>query len=623
MLAGLILPESGFAQTAAAPTTNPNSQLLATNQKSFTIPVSVDRTQPGHQPQEVQLLVSGDQGKTWSTYARQVIDTKGFPFQTRDDGEYWFASRTVDKQGNTRPAGVVVPELKLLLDATPPRIEIDAAVNGSGAIKAAWRITDASLDAQSIQLEYHGSEGTRTWQKVSLVPQQMQPSGKLLTGETSFTPQVASRTIEVRLLARDRAGNTHSETRRVEIPRVAKATPLVPEWPPRFGSAPKVDKGTATGPNYANDPFTSRMPASVAAAPKDAASTTTSQPAIVAPPTAETWPADNKLAESKPPVNPLAKVAERSVVEVSPPVRDGVLAQPATGPKTPLIWPSEAAAGSPAQPPEELQAPAETLPPVEAIAPAKPSQTRVPLEPREPLETRELTPTHSAKLPNDTKPLLSPKKSFALEYDLDAVGPAGVKAVELWVTTDGASSWRKWGEDADKKSPFEIQVESERTFGFRMVIVANNGLATRPPEPGDVADVWVKIDTTSPTVRLIEAAYGTGEHAGQLDIRWQADDEHLGSRPVTLVFSEAPEGPYTTLAAGLPNTGQYYWTIDPRVPKQLYLRLEVRDEAGNLGIDQTTEPVSLEGLAPRGRIRSITPAAASDTRGKFHSPLFR
>jgi hypothetical protein len=223
------------------------------------------------------------------------------------------------------------------------------------------------------------------------------------------------------------------------------------------------------------------------------------------------------------------------------------------------------------------------------------------------------------------RPQLTSSKSFSLDYDVDSVGPSGVRAVELWVTVDGGQSWEKWGEDEDKRSPFEIQVQSERTFGFRMVIVANNGLATRSPEPGDVADIWVAIDSTQPHARLLQAAYGQGEHAGQLDIRWEADDEHLGTRPVSISFGEAPDGPFTTIAAGLPNTGQHYWTIDPRTPRKLYLRLEVRDDAGNIGVDQTADPVSLEGLSPKGRIRAVTPSASAPpaVQGAFRSPLFR
>ena len=103
----------------------------------------------------------------------------------------------------------------------------------------------------------------------------------------------------------------------------------------------------------------------------------------------------------------------------------------------------------------------------------------------------------------------------------------------------------------------------------------------------------------------MSAAYGEGPAAGKLDIRWEADDANLTSRPVTLAIGDRPEGPFTPIAAGLPNSGQYYWDFDPRSPRLIYLRLEVRDEAGNVAVDQLTEPIQVEGLQPRGRIRGV------------------
>ena len=57
--------------------------------------------------------------------------------------------------------------------------------------------------------------------------------------------------------------------------------------------------------------------------------------------------------------------------------------------------------------------------------------------------------------------------------------------------------------------------------------------------------------------------------------------------------------------SGLANSGKYLWPIDSRVPQQIYLRLEVRDEAGNVGEHQLIDPINIEGLTPRGRIRGL------------------
>ncbi|MCO6457335.1 MAG: hypothetical protein J5I93_18710, partial [Pirellulaceae bacterium] len=210
-------------------------------------------------------------------------------------------------------------------------------------------------------------------------------------------------------------------------------------------------------------------------------------------------------------------------------------------------------------------------------------------------------------LPPGERPRLTNSRRFGLEYDVDAVGPQGVASVELWTTTDGGQTWSLWGQDADRVSPFDVEVDAEGIYGFRVVIVGNSGLAGRAPRSGDLADIWVAVDATAPQGRLTSASYGQGAEAGHLLIQWEADDDWLAPRPITLLFSDQLDGPWTTLASGLPNDGRYAWKADPRVPRKIYLRMEVRDEAGNVGTYQLSDPISADGLTPRGRIRGIRP----------------
>ena len=224
--------------------------------------------------------------------------------------------------------------------------------------------------------------------------------------------------------------------------------------------------------------------------------------------------------------------------------------------------------------------------------------------------------------PTALRPRLTNSRRFSLDYDVETVGPEGLSAVELWGTTDGGRTWAKWGADPDKASPFDVEVNNEAVYGFRIVIVGKNGLATTTPQPGEAADIWVGVDLTRPTAKLTGAAYGQGEAAGKLDIRWHAEDANLGSRPITLAIGDRPDGPFTTIAAGLPNTGQYFWEYDPRSPRQIFLRLEVRDDAGNIALDQLTEPIKVEGLEPKGHIRGFN-SGPEGNRGAFRSPLFR
>ena len=194
---------------------------------------------------------------------------------------------------------------------------------------------------------------------------------------------------------------------------------------------------------------------------------------------------------------------------------------------------------------------------------------------------------------------------FSLDYEIEAIGGRGVDEIELYGTTDGGQVWKKWGDDPDKQSPFDIETSGEGIFGFQIVVVATNGLSSPRPLPGDAPDIVVVVDETLPEVGISGAKYGTGDRAGSLVIAFHCEDEYLVSRPITLSFSDSVSGPWTTIAAGLRNTGDYVWPADPQLPRQIYLRIDALDRADNVGSYVLEEPIDTQGLAPRARIRAF------------------
>jgi len=194
---------------------------------------------------------------------------------------------------------------------------------------------------------------------------------------------------------------------------------------------------------------------------------------------------------------------------------------------------------------------------------------------------------------------------FSLDYELEAVGSLGVEAIELYGTVDSGKTWQLWGRDPDRSSPFDIETKEEGVFGFRIVVVGQNGLASPRPLSGESPDIAVVVDTTAPTVRITGAQYGEGDRIGALVIRYECEDRNLKQRPVALSFSDSVEGPWTTIAAGLRNDGDYVWPADPKLPRKLHLRIDVTDAAGNVGTYVLQEPIDAQGLAPRARIRGF------------------
>lgn len=194
---------------------------------------------------------------------------------------------------------------------------------------------------------------------------------------------------------------------------------------------------------------------------------------------------------------------------------------------------------------------------------------------------------------------------FSLEYELEAVGAGGVEAVELYGSNDGGRSWDRWGDDPDLKSPFDIETKGEGVFAFKIVVVSRNGLASPRPLPQDSPDIVIIVDKSEPDVRINAARYGEGNRAGNLVIRYSVEDHNLVQRPVSLAFSDNLKGPWTTIAAGLQNDGEYIWPGDPELPRELYLRIDAKDRAGNIGSYVLDKPIDARGLAPRARIRGF------------------
>jgi hypothetical protein len=553
---------------------------FVTKQSDVEVPFTVrPGSTPESEPTAVRVFVSWDQGKSWHFYDERKPQDGRFRFRPRQDGEFWFATQTIDRAGKPDSPEPRFPQLRLIVDTQRPQLLVQAQVDTGGNVNVGWNATDASLAAATLKIEYQDAAGSGgAWQPVE--PQSAaSPDVTQAKGQTVFHPAVASRSINLRAEIADAAGNIAYFSQRVSLnPPQASAGGLAQgpapdqsatRWP-ASGAPPTT--GQPLVPNLTTNPFVG--PGRLASA---APSPTSGSSSAVA----ETLPL---------PAN------DRSAEELSPQVAIPSDNLPAPGP---------ALGGGQFQPRVE-----NFLPPPSGFG-GPPNETMPAPEPTESVDT-----------PSGQRPRLTNSKRFSLDYDVQSVGPEGLAAVELWGTTDGGRTWIKWGSDPDKTSPFDVEVNHEANYGFRIVIVGKNGLATGSPQAGDAADIWVGIDLTRPTARLIGAEYGQGEAAGKLDIRWQAADANLGTRPITIAIGDRPDGPFTPVAVGLPNTGQYYWEFDPRSPRQIFLRLEVRDDAGNVAIDQLTEPIKVEGLEPKGRIRGFNPGP-ENARNAFRTPLFR
>jgi hypothetical protein len=196
-----------------------------------------------------------------------------------------------------------------------------------------------------------------------------------------------------------------------------------------------------------------------------------------------------------------------------------------------------------------------------------------------------------------------------LDFALDPV-PGGVAEVEVWATTDNGQSWKSVGVSKDGKSPAIVSFPGEGKYGIAFVIKPVSGLVSALPKPGEPLDGWIEVDTTLPTAELLGVTPGTGADTGFLILRWSAKDANLGGEPIAFWYASQPGGPWQLLSDHMANSGNYRWPLPKNIASCIWVRMEVRDRAGNVTRCETPQPVALEG--PRARVRVLNVGAAKE-----------
>ena len=198
-------------------------------------------------------------------------------------------------------------------------------------------------------------------------------------------------------------------------------------------------------------------------------------------------------------------------------------------------------------------------------------------------------------------------RHFQVGYQVDEVGPSGVKSVELYITEDGGRQWFKYGNDSDVTSPFPVEVPRDGLYGFAIRVRSGVGLVADPPYPGERPSVNVLVDTTPPAISLMPHQQGHGPMLNKVTIRWRMTDQNPGQQPILLSFAGDASGPWTPIGSWQADTGSFAWTIGAGVPSRLFIRVTARDAAGNITHMDTPEPILIDLTRPTARIVNIEP----------------
>lgn len=198
-------------------------ELIPTRQRKFGIPFEVKPNDSADPPKEIELLVSRDRGVRWFSAGRQSVGVKQFEYQAEADGEYWFSFRTITTAGIVKHSNQG-PHLRVLVDATAPKIDCEIKPQSNGQVRVDWRLRELFLQEEGLKFaalpRQHGTE--TNWSPLNVDIRQARRNGDFLEGSFLFWPDRLSPTgnvseFDFRIVAIDRAGNRTEKIETIDL----------------------------------------------------------------------------------------------------------------------------------------------------------------------------------------------------------------------------------------------------------------------------------------------------------------------------------------------------------------------------------------------------------------------
>jgi hypothetical protein len=276
-------------------------------------------------------------------------------------------------------------------------------------------------------------------------------------------------------------------------------------------------------------------------------------------------------------------------------------------------------------PPGTMPAPSPPVVEMSAPTPSPPAPGGLPIAADPGGQASRLSPDGIGETPaNSSAVRIVRSREVRIDFTVGKVGPSGLGNAIIYVTLDQGRSWKAMpGEvpislppGGDSHGPevsgsVSVQLPAEGIiYGFIVAVKSKAGLALPPPKPGDPPQALVEWDKTPPTGQLFKPQPDPSQ-SNTLVLAWEVKDRNLAEKPITLEWAEHKDGSWTPISeAPLSNTpSQYSWHLPDRLPPRVYLRLTMRDQAGNESRAQTDTPVLIDLSVPQTRITGIAPAS--------------
>jgi len=199
------------------------------------------------------------------------------------------------------------------------------------------------------------------------------------------------------------------------------------------------------------------------------------------------------------------------------------------------------------------------------------------------------------------------------EYEVTKLGPSGLGSVEVYMTRDEGRTWQRTpvqqpansalaldgrGGAGPQRHTVTLQLEQEGLYGFYLVVKNGAGVGKPAPQPGEPPQIRIELDTTAPVANLFMPELDPQQDNAVI-LSWSCTDRNLAPNPIMLEWAERKDAAHwETIGTDLPNTGRFLWKLPKDIPANVYLRLTVRDLAGNVGVAETPQAILIDLVYP-------------------------
>lgn len=185
-----------------------------------------------------------------------------------------------------------------------------------------------------------------------------------------------------------------------------------------------------------------------------------------------------------------------------------------------------------------------------------------------------------------------------------ATDNVGVTSVDILYSTDGGGSFSAIATGAANTGSYSWTVPGSLTANALVEVIGHDAAGNSGQDLSNAAFTISAPDTSAPTVTV--TAPNGGENwtvATTHAITWSASD-NVGVITVDIYYSTSgPGGTFTAIAAGLPNTGSYNWTVPNAPSTNAIVKVVAHDGAGNSGQDLSDNRFTIS--APAGNANNM------------------